>query len=211
MAKAGAVSGVRLANGEEIEAPLVLSSLPGGATMALAGAPAPSPQIGEARLLISLAREDRFSARARWSWPNVPGFIADAHEAARAGRLPAELPMEFAAAALTNGYGKIAVTLRPVPRILSEEDRVQLAARAVQALARQVPGAASLVTGLRFSSSAPAARRTWRNCWRRPLTRVKTRIGGLYLCGADAEPVPSLSGRAARIAAHLALKARTQK
>jgi hypothetical protein len=40
---------------------------------------------------------------------------------------------------------------------------------------------------------------------------VKTRIAGLYLCGGDAEPLASLSGRAARIAVQLALKPDAQK
>ena len=39
--------------------------------------------------------------------------------------------------------------------------------------------------------------------WR---TRIATPLEGLLLCGPDAEPVPSLSCRAARIAAGTGLK-----
>jgi phytoene dehydrogenase-like protein len=204
--KDGSVSGARLADGEVIEAPLILSSLPGGATMALAGAPPPSPQIGEARLLIALREKIAFPPE-RLILAERSGIYADAHEAARAGRLPDELPMEFAAAdADSMGVGKIAVTLRPVPAILSREDRAQLAARAVQALSRQVPGAAALVSGLRFTSSAIGTRATLAHLLAPSAVRVKTKIAGLYLCGADAEPLACLSGRAARIAAEMALK-----
>jgi phytoene dehydrogenase-like protein len=196
----GRVSGVRLKSGEEIEANCVLSSLGHSSTLSLAGQPASPARLGEARLLISL-REKVALLPARLVLAERPDIYADAHEAARGGRLPAELPMEFAAAA----PDKIAVTLRPVPAILKQEDRVQLAARAVRALERQVPGAASLVNGLRFSVSAPD-RASLPHLLAPSLARVQTKIGGLYLCGGEAEPVPSLSGRAARIAAALALK-----
>jgi phytoene dehydrogenase-like protein len=198
----GRVTGVRLKSGEEISADCVLSSLGTSATLTLAGAlpQAAQPRLGEARLLIMLREKIGF-APGRLILADRPGIFADAHEAARSGRLPAELPMEFVAASADT----IAVTLRPVPAHLTQEDKVQLAARAVRALERQVPGAASLVAGLRFSVSAPE-RASLPQLLAPSLVRVQTKIGGLYLCGTEAEPVPSLSGRAARIAAALALK-----
>jgi phytoene dehydrogenase-like protein len=36
--------------------------------------------------------------------------------------------------------------------------------------------------------------------------RIQTPISGLFLCGADAEPISAISGRAARIAAGLAIR-----
>ena len=198
---AGRVAGVRLISGEEIESECVLSSLGRSATMALAGAPAPRPRLGEVRVLISLREKIAF-APARLVLAERPDIFVDAHEAARIGRLPAELPMEFAAAS----PDRIAVTMRPVPAHLKTEDQVQLAARAVQALGRQVPGAAALVNGLRFSVSAPE-RASLNHLLSPSLARVQTKIGGLYLCGTESEPVPSLSGRGARIAASLAIKA----
>jgi phytoene dehydrogenase-like protein len=152
------------------------------------------------RLLISLREKIAF-APARLVLAERPDIFADAHEAARRGRLPAELPMELVAAA----PDKIAVTLRPVPAHLNQEGKLQLAARAVRALGRHVPGTASLVSGLRFSVSAPE-RAGLTQLLSPSLARVQTKIGGLYLCGTEAEPVPSLSGRAARIAVALALK-----
>ena len=201
MTKSGAVTGIRLAAGEVIEAPLVLSSLSEHATAALTGAPQHSPQIGEMRLLITLRQKIVFPS-VRLILAERPGIYADAHEAARAGRLPAEVPMEFAAAA----PDKIAVTLRPVPANLGPDDRAQLAARAVQALSRQVPAAAALVSGVRFAVSNPGARANLAHLLAPSALRVKTKFAGLYLCGADAEPLACLSGRAARIATTLALK-----
>ena len=198
----GAVTGVRLADGEEIQAAIVLSSLSAPVTMALAGAALSEPEIGEARLLLTLGEKIGFPS-GRLVMAERPGIYADAHEAARAGRLPAELPMEFAAEA----PDRIAVTLRPVPANLSSEDRIQLAARAVQALSRQMPGAARLVTDVRFASFRAQPRATLAQLLAPSIARVKTMIAGLYLCGADAEPLASLSGRAARIAVHHVLKA----
>jgi phytoene dehydrogenase-like protein len=200
MTKAGAVTGVRLASGEMIEAPLILSSISGAATMTLTGMPAPQPKIGEVRMLISLREKIDFP-QARQVLAERPGIYADAHESAWAGQLPAELPMELAAAA----PDKIAVTLRPVPALLSAEDRAQLAARAVQALSRQIPGTAALVNGVRFMPSGTGARASLAHLLAPSVLRVKTKIAGLYLCGADAEPLACVSGRAARIAAALAL------
>jgi phytoene dehydrogenase-like protein len=202
--RGGAVAGVRLGNGEEFEAGIVLSSLSRSATLAWNGAPPPKGEIGEARLLLALREKIAFPP-ARLILAERSGIYADAHEAARAGRLAAELPMEFVAAA----PDRIAVTIRPVPAHLSGEDRVQLAARAVQALSRQAPGAARLVNGIRFSSSS--GRATLAQLLAPSIARVKTGIAGLYLCGADAEPLASLSGRAARIAVRQAFLAQSQK
>jgi phytoene dehydrogenase-like protein len=199
--RGGAVAGVRLADGQEIEAGIVLSSLSAPATLAWTGAPLPGPEIGEARLVLSLREKIAFPA-ARLILADRPGIYADAHEATRAGRLADELPMEFAAEAAD----RIAVTLRPVPGQLCHEDRVQLAARAVQALSWQAPGAARLIGDVRFLSLRAQPRATLAHLLAPSLTRVKTKISGLYLCGADAEPLASLSGRAARIAVRHGLK-----
>jgi phytoene dehydrogenase-like protein len=73
-------------------------------------------------------------------------------------------------------------------------------------LSRQVPGAAALVSGVRFAASGTGERASLAHLLAPSILRVKTNIAGLYLCGADAEPLACLSGRAARIAAAFALK-----
>ena len=193
-----AVTGVALAGGEEIMAEAVLSSLSGPATLALAGAVSPAPQIGEARLLLGL-RQAIALPSARLIVAERAGIYADAHETACAGQLPSEVPMELTAAA----PDKIAVTIRPVPAVLTTEQRVQLAARAVQALSRQAPGAASLVNDVQYEISSSPVRASLGRLLAPAVSHVKTNVTGLYLCGADAEPLPSVSGRAARIAAGL--------
>ena len=152
-------------------------------------------------------REQIAFPAARLILAERPGIYADAHEAARVGRLGNELPMEFAAEA----PDRIAVTLRPVPAILSGEARVRLAARAVQALSRQIPGAAARVSGIRFAPSAAGARASLAHLLAPSVLRVKTKMAGLYLCGADAEPLASLSGRAARIAATIFVEIRQSR
>ena len=197
------VRGVQLKSGEELHAALILSSLDRPATLGLAGASQtarPHPRVAEMRLLITLKEKIAVPA-IRLVMAERKEIYADAHEAARRGKLPDELPMEFSALA----PDRIAVTLRPVPVQLSSEDKVQLAARALWALSRKFPGAASLVSGLRFQVTAPE-RASLQHLLSPALKRVETDIAGLYLCGASAEPVPSLSGRAARIAAQAAVK-----
>jgi phytoene dehydrogenase-like protein len=198
----GAVTGVRLGNSEEIKADLVFSGLSGRATQMLAGLdPAALSEVGEIRLLLTLRSPITFPD-SRLILAERAGIYADAHEAARAGTLGDEIPMEIVAMAAN----QVAVTLRPVPPVLALEDRIQLAARAIQALTRQVPGAAASVSDIRFVTAPPGARASLAQLLAPSAERIKTKISGLYVCGADAEPVASLSGRAARLAVALALK-----
>ena len=198
----GAVTGVRLGDGEEIKSGLVFSGLSGRATQLLAGlAPAAASDVAEMRLLLSLRAPIAFPA-SRLILAERSGIYADAHEAARTGKLGAEIPMEMVAMSAN----QIAVSLRPLPVFLSAEDRIHLAARAVQALTRQVPGAAALISGIRFMPGSPGGRASLEQLLAPSATRIKTKIAGLYVCGADAEPLASLSGRAARLATALVLK-----
>jgi phytoene dehydrogenase-like protein len=198
----GAVTGVRLGDGEEIKSGLVFSGLSGRTTQLLAGLDAvPASDVAEMRLLLSLRAPIVFPA-SRLILAERSGMYADAHEAARGGKLGAEIPMEMVAMSAN----QIAVTLRPLPVLLSADDRIHLAARAVQALTRQVPGAAALISGVRFVIASPGVRASLAQLLAPPAMRIKTKIAGLYVCGADAEPLASLSGRAARLATELALK-----
>ncbi len=197
--KDGAAVGVRLAGGEEFFASRIFSSLSDDGNAALMGAPALPPGIGELRLVLTLRQPVAFAPH-RLILADNPGVYIDAHEAARAGKLAADIPMEMTAAAPDT----ICVTLRPVPARLSAEDRVQLSARAVRALSRQVPGAASLIGGISFAPVA-TGRATLAQLLTPPAQLARGTISGLYRCGADAEPLPAMSGRAARIAVQSAL------
>jgi phytoene dehydrogenase-like protein len=196
----GAVEGVRLENGETLLAPLVLSSLSKNVTDILLGLPpAAGPSVGELRLLLSLA-EPVTLAPARYRIAEGAESFISAHEEARAGRVPEELPVEF----MPVDARHLAVTLRPFPVQPPAGWRTQAAAQAVLAMNRHVPGLARNIANVEFRLSPRRAELA--RLLMPAGARIQTGMTGLYLCGDDAEPVPALSGRAARIAASFALK-----
>ena len=97
----------------------------------------------------------------------------------------------------------IAVTARPVPASLSAEQRTRLAAQAVFALSRALPGLARAVAGVEVRVRPQRAKLA--DLLAPPPARVATPIKGLLLAGEDAEPIPAISGRAGRLAARLIL------
>jgi len=232
----GRVAAARLDSGEMITAPLVLSSLSrrktlvelsGGAGLGLtdmrAMHEAASP-VGAAKILLVLdkmpntggiadAVTSRFIVAER-----LESYVT-AHSAARAGRLPDEPLMEVVFSAIADPPGGLmaSVLVRPVPRIVVggwNALKTTFAARIVAALNQCIPGLARHMVAIqvltpddlsaRFGTEpddlgVPRMLADWSS-------RVRTPISGLYLCGADAEPVPAVSGRAGRIAASLALR-----
>jgi phytoene dehydrogenase-like protein len=192
------VAGVELSGGETIAAPLVLSALSRAQTLSLLGAPVAASPIGEAEILLTLNRPHGLDP-ARYLIAERPGIYLDAHESARAGIMPAELPLEF----VPIGTDRIAVTLRPVPMALPDAQAL-LTAYAVRALARPVNGLRENLAGVKVTLHARQA--SLAHLLAPAGTRLATPLDGLFLCGDDAEPVAAVSGRAARIAAGFALK-----
>lgn len=192
--QSGAVSGVILADGTEIEADHIVSALPRWKTLALAGLANQAPSISEAKILLRLGSDFHFPA-ARHIRAVPPGAYADAHERARAGQLADPLPMEWVMLA----PDRIAVTVRPVPASLNTERRLRLAAQAVFALSRSLPGVAAAVAGVEIHVRPQRARLA--DLLSPPSARVTTPLKGLFLAGEDAEPLPAISGRAGRLAA----------
>ena len=90
---AGGVTGVVLADGSQIEADHVISTLPRGRTLRLAGLPETEARIGEAQILLRLRPGFALPALspARHILVSRPDAHADAHEAARAGRIAARI------------------------------------------------------------------------------------------------------------------------
>jgi phytoene dehydrogenase-like protein len=200
LTKAGGVTGVVLADGSEIEADHVVSTLSRAQTLTLAGQPQRRPTIAEAKILLRLAPGFAVPGPpARHILAARPELHADAHDAARAGRLASDLPMEWAMLA----PDLIAVTARPVPASLTAEQRVRLAAQTVFALSRALPGLARAVAGVEVRLRPQRARLA--DLLAPPPARVTTPIKGLLLAGEDAEPLPAISGRAGRLAARLIL------
>ena len=93
----------------------------------------------------------------------------------------------------------ITVTLRPVPASLAADQRVRLAAQAILALSRAIPGLAEAMTGVDIRLRPQRARLA--DLLAPPLARLITPVKGLLLAGGDAEPLPAISGRAGRLAA----------
>ncbi len=199
--KAGGVAGVRLADGSEIEADHIVSTLSRVRTLTMAGLPQSTPAIAEAKILLRLASgfapED--SPPARHILAQRPDVHADAHAAARAGKIAPDLPMEWVMLA----PDRMAVTARPVPASLSAEHRARLAAQILFTLSHSVPGLARAVTGVEIRLRPQRA--VLADLLTPPSARLLTPIKGLLLAGEDAEPLPTISGRAGRLAAGLVL------
>ncbi len=201
LTKAGGVTGVVLTDGSEIEADHVVSTLSRSRTLTLAGLVQPRPTVGEAKIILNLAPgfAPPDAPRARHILAARPDAHTDAHEAARAGTIASELPMEWVMLA----PGRMVVTARPVPASLSSDQRARLAAQAVFALSRTVPGVAGAITGIEIRLRPQRA--SLANLLAPPPTRLVTPIKGLVLAGEDAEPLPAISGRAGRLAARMIL------
>lgn len=201
LTKSGGVTGVMLADGSEIEADHIVSTLSRADTLALAGLPHIAPSIAQAKILLRVAADFALpdSPPARHVLAVRPSMHADAHEAARAGRIPAELPMEW----VTMAPGLFCVTVRPVPASLDGSQRLKLAAKAVQALSPAMPGLADALVHVDIRLKPQRARLG--DLLAPPASRLLTPVKGLLLAGEDAEPLPSVSGRAGRLAARLLL------
>lgn len=171
----------------------VVSALPRGRTLALMGAPdaVEYAPVGEARLLLTLKAPHGLAA-GRHILAGGMAHQADAYDAACAGRLIADPPLEATPVA----PDQLAVTLRPVPLAC---DGAQLAALAVKALGRHVPGLALAALDMRRPFARTRA--TLSRMTAPALARAATPAPNMVLCGPDAEPVHSLSGRSCRFAA----------
>ena len=223
-----AVEGIALESGEEIKSPIVLSSLAPTRSYALlppttAGVGralrVPSDAVASARLWLGLETvpdlDATFSAASRFVVAEKLESYVAAHDASRNGRLPDEVCFE-AVGLPTGGAFELAIVARPLPRNVDggwKDAGVTLLARIVASLGSfdrsikerirhvQVATPADLAESFGYCPQAPSVDRLISPARR----RIETMIDGLFLCGAGAEPVSAICGRAARIAANLAL------
>jgi phytoene dehydrogenase-like protein len=147
-----------------------------------------------------------------------------AHADARAGRIPDDLLMEVTFPTIADpslgskGRHIASVLVRPVPRDVAggwEASKTAFAAKVVSRLNSRIPGLVDHVVAIdvltpdvlhsRYGAE-PDTVDVSRMMADWP-ARVETAIGGLYLCGADADVAPAVSGRPGRIAATLAIAA----
>jgi phytoene dehydrogenase-like protein len=156
--------------------------------------------------------------------PNARFVIADrletlvaAHAAARAGNLPDEPPIEAILTSVSDTslappeMHTLVCMVRPVPpRGASWETMTaKLEAKVLATLDRFSPGLVPKVIEIHHltpnelgGDELVATPSRMLASWR---SRISTPIPGLFLCGADSEPVTSLSGRGGRLAAELAV------
>ena len=227
---------VELESGEMLASSVVLSSLSRAQTLAGLGRNA-NVGLGEANLL-ARRRKAHDAAKIIFAISGLPPLrdtvllrgrmivvdrmesLVSAHEQARSGALPAELPLEIVIPTLTDlslappGQHVVSVLVRPVPPATIDWNflKAALVERVALAIERVMPEfARHIVVVKAFTpqdwidihaadgglASASRILAPWD-------ARIKTEIKGLYLCGASAEPADAISGRAARIAAAFA-------
>lgn len=221
-----AVAGVALASGEEIAAPVVLSSLSrretllrlapaGTAGFAAAKRLGRTPEVGEAKLVLAVnAVPEALRASGRFLICERLENCLAAHAQACAGHLPGELVLEvvvptvFDSTLAPGGEHIVSVLIRPLP-VSPEEGwpgpTQRLVENVLKLLERHAPGLTAEIVQMNLVAPKASCDRfdlsRMADSWR---ARIATPIGGLLLCGEAAEPVPALSCRAARIAAAIA-------
>jgi phytoene dehydrogenase-like protein len=194
--------------------------------------PLASPAVGTgtAKLLLALnglppfAGLEQAALRGRLVVAERPESAAEAKGAALAGRLPNDFVLEATVPSLAdpslapNGQHVLSVSVPYLP-LLSESEwavrRDVLADRIIATLEAYAPGLRERIVerelltptdiaqryGVEAGDSQPALSRMLSSC----ATRVRTKLSGLYLCGAPAEPCSAISGCAGRVAASLVL------
>jgi phytoene dehydrogenase-like protein len=176
---------------------------------------------GQTRILLALCARSHFGGiavpdGARLILLENPDALTIADLAAGAGHLANDVPAEVVIPTLSdasvapNGQHLVSMLMRPVPRNPIggwQTLKPKLVERAVQALERHAPGTAATIVAVKvftpdnqgdLAYQAPANVEHLLAPYK---TRIKSPLRGLLFCGADAEPVPAISGRAARLAA----------
>ena len=235
--KDGAAAGTVLDSGDEIAASLVLASFSRRQLLATRAGRAAFgfsqaaelersvPAAASAKVLLALNTPPAFGGiavplRGRFVLADRVETFVTAHAAARAGRLPEELPMEIVFPTVGDpalaplGQHVVSIRIAPLPRhVTGGWDAARLAAKAIAALDRCASGLARHVTAAQVLTPDDIAAGAEDECVEsveRMLShwpsRIRTPIDGLFLCGAASEPVGAVSGRAGRIAAALALR-----
>jgi phytoene dehydrogenase-like protein len=224
-------TGVRLQSGHVLKASHILCDLPSdicaemmpplvqGIAHSIA-APHRWSAKGEAWVLLALSEgpvlEDAMGGQgARYVVAETIDAMAAADRMARAGQLPDELTMEitFSSGHKPSSNGHIvSLLIRPVPRAPSQGWRnlkAQLVERAVRKFEEVMPGTAAKIVAAKVfvpdELGKTARQRTVTDILSNYEQRIRPLAPNLLFCSADAEPVSAVSGRAARIAANLAL------
>jgi phytoene dehydrogenase-like protein len=223
----GAISGVELDN-ETLAAPLVFSALPTAETFALAPAAtagfahaqdlaADRARTGEAKVTFALSELPTPGGVAvplasRFIFAERPETLASAYRASALGHFPDEIAFEMILPSAVDpslalaGRHSVSALVRPLPLKPGggwPQRKADLAARVASKLDHHFPGlsqniqAAEILTPDEFPPGGGTSVTRMQSRW---TDRTRTPIAGLMLCGAGAEPVAAVSGRAARLA-----------
>jgi phytoene dehydrogenase-like protein len=226
------VAGVRLHSGESCFAPVVFSTAglnhtasgllpPGAFGFARSADLCRISPLAEARVTLVLSNKPQLGAvpsACRFVVAEKTEAYLSAELAARNGAIGDELPVEFVIPTVADsslaplGQHFVFAHTRPVPRSPADgwaSLRPVLAAKVIAALDKVMPNLSRDVSRVEVLTPDDVAADAGTSATRLLMStadRVQTPISGLFLCGADAEPVSAISGRAARIAAGLAIR-----
>jgi len=213
----GAVTGVELATGETVSAPLVLSALPRRRTL-LAMLPTGEIGFGAARALerpvesfgaatlvftLSAAFDTGLPSGTRMVVAERLESYETALAAIRLGVLAKEPALELVMAPPDAGVARL-LSVRAWP-VASSYDRNALVRTVTAMIERHASGFAKAVSNCDVLEPPDGEPFSLARLSAGAAQRIETSVGGLLLCGIDAEPVHALSGRAARQAAALAV------
>jgi phytoene dehydrogenase-like protein len=225
------VAGVHLLSGESCFAPVVLSAVsrhrmlcdllpPGALGLSRAVSSARASSLIAAHVLAVLANIPSMGAV-----PPASRFIVaeriethiSAELAARSGEIGDELPIEFTVPTSLDssiappGQHILSAVIRPLPRHPKEgwaRLRPVLVTKAIAALDRLIPNFSRDLSRLEVLMPDDIGADSGADISRLMSTyasRMQMPISGLFFCGADAEPVSAISGRAGRLAAQMAM------
>jgi len=212
-----------------LSAAKTLDLLPPEAISIGVGLPHHATTTGTAKMLLTLNSLPPFpglardALRGRLVVAERPESAAEAKGAALAGRLPVELVMEITVPSVADpalapeGQHIMSVRIPYLP-LLPEGGwstrRDVLADRVIATLESYAPGLRERIVGRELltpddiasrygtdADDAASVRRLLTPC----VTRARTPLPGLYLCGASAEALSTISGCAGRVAANLVL------
>lgn len=215
-----AVTAVVLKDGEIVPAAAVLSSLsrrktlldflpPGQAGFATVRRLERMQEVGDGKLVLSLTEVPAvFKEPGRFVFAERLEGLTAAHAEARGGKLPTELALE--AVTLDTGDARLlSVLIRPLPVSPSEGWKAlstQIVQRVLRILERSAPDLTARIGGLALVPPLGGDPLDPDHVVARWSERIATPVRGLFLCGEAAEPIPTISGRAARIAAAVATR-----
>ena len=221
------VTGVETSAGEAVHSSTVLSTLSRQQTLSRLPNPlaagiadamkmrrADAP-LAMARIVFSLSAAPVFSGitvppNSRFVLSEHAESYVDAEMAARKASLASELPMEIVVQSPADENSQsqhiLYVTIPFVPRILDggwKAARKTLAEYVIVAISRYIGKFANSIASMKILTPDELLSASSFHLFAAPRDLIATPIGGLFLCGADAEPMDAVSGRAARIAASM--------